>query len=440
MRRSWAKKGVWGAGAILLALAGLGPARAANSPLTAADRAFLDEVEERAARFFIDHTEPETGLTRDRAPADGSPSTAPASIAASGFALTAWCIADIRGWLEPGRACAEARKTLDFIATSYPHEHGWFYHYVDGHTARRAWNCEASTIDTALFLQGALAAREYFRDPAITARVNEIYARIDWQWALNGQPTLTHGWKPEGGFLPYRWDSYAELMGMYLLGLGAPGPALPASSWTAWRRPVVEANGRRFIQCAPLFTHQYAQAWFDFRDRRDGYADYFQNSVQATLAQRDWSAAQANRHPHWSTDLWGLTASDGPRGYMGWGTGDESDGTLVPCAPGGSLPFAPRECLTALRRMRDIHVPGLWGRYGFADAFNPETGWVSPDVIGIDVGITLLMAENLRTGFVWEYFMRAPEVKQGMARAGFGPRRPASGVAAVKSSSPPDAE
>jgi hypothetical protein len=337
--------------------------------------------------------------------------------------VTAWCIADIRGWTESGQAKREVLKTLDYVATRYPHEHGWFYHYVNASTGARAWQCEASTIDTALFLQGALAAREYFRDPRISSRVNEIYARVDWRWALNGGPTLTHGWKPEGGFLPYRWDSYSELMGMYLLGLGAPGNALPADAWHAWRRPVVECERRRFIQCAPLFTHQYAQAWFDFRNRRDAYADYWQNSTAATLAQRDWSAAQASRFSHWSADMWGLTASDGPRGYMGWGTPgatkDESDGTLVPCAPGGSLPFAPRECLGALRRMRAETLAGLWGRYGFADAFNPEIGWVSPDVIGIDVGITLLMSENLRTHFVWEYFMRAPEVQRGMTQAGF---------------------
>ncbi len=413
------------AAVVALGLGLTGFARAASNEFApnAGDNALLDDVEQRAVRFFIEHSDPVTGLAQDRAPNNGAASDAPASIAATGFALTAWCIADAHHWVEPGRARAEALRALDFVATRYPHEHGWFYHYVDARTGERAWKCEASTIDTALFLQGALAAREYLHDPAVSARVDEIYARVDWAWALNGGDTLTHGWKPEGGFLPYRWDSYSELMGMYLLGLGAPAHALPAKAWSAWRRPVVECEGRHFIQCAPLFTHQYAQGWFDFRGASDAYADYWKNSIDATLAQRDWSAAQAKRFPHWSANLWGLTASDGPHGYMGWGTPgqakDESDGTLVPCAPGGSLPFAPRECLAALRQMRALSLAGLWGRYGFADAFNPETGWVSPDVIGIDVGITLVMAENLRSGFVWSQFMRAPEVRHGMARAGF---------------------
>jgi hypothetical protein len=280
-----------------------------------------------------------------------------------------------------------------------------------------------STIDTALFLQGAVFAREYLDDPQVTELVNRIYHRIDWGWARHGKLTLTMGWTPEAGFIPHRWDSYCELMGMYLLGLGAPAHALPAASWDAWRRPEATVAGRTFIQCSPLFTHQYSHAWFDFRGVRDAYADYWQNSVNATLAQRSWSAAQQHRYPHWSKDLWGLTASDGPHGYKAWGTPgpakDESDGTVVPCAPGGSLPFAPRECLTALRHMRTVGGQKLWSRYGFADAFNPETGWVDHDVIGIDVGITLVMAENLRTGLVWREFMQAPEVQRGMLAAGF---------------------
>ena len=212
--------------------------------------------------------------------------------------------------------------------------------------------------------------------------------------------------------------------------------ALPTETWRAWRRePLVSRGDRTFIQGGSLFTHQYAHAWFDFRGHRDAYADYWQNSVDATLAQRDWTAAQRSRFPHWSAELWGLTASDSARGYVDWGTSgpDElrSDGTLVPCAPGGSLPFAPRECLTSLLRMREVGGPQVWGRYGFADAFNPHTGWVSPDVIGINVGITLIMAENLRSGLVWRGFMRAPEVQRGMRLAGFARPAAASVLATV---------
>jgi hypothetical protein len=423
----------------------LAPAAADRSEadLPARDQALLDEIEGRAVLFFLDHSNAVTGLTRDRAPNRLAPATACASTAATGFSLSAWCIADARGWLPPGEAARRVRTTLAFAADRLEHVHGWFYHFVDPTTGRRAGRCEVSTIDTALFLQGAIFAREYLHDREVTALVNRIYGRIDWKWAQNGRLSLTMGWTPEHGLIEYRWDSYCELMGLYLLGLGAPEHALSSSAWDVWRRPRATIGGRTYIHCSPLFTHQYSHAWFDFRGVRDSYADYWQNSIDATLAQRSWSAEQAARYPHWSANLWGLTASDGPHGYMAWGTPvggqDESDGTLVPCAPGGSLVFAPHECLTALHGMRSIGGRGVWGRYGFADAFNPETGWVSPDVIGIDVGITLMMAENLRTGLVWHYFMQAPEVRRGMQVAGFTRAAPATISLTASTSAPPPA-
>ena len=399
-----------------------------NITLRAADAALLDELEARAVMYFVDQSDPRTGLTRDRASNREARSGGPASIAATGFALAAWCIADSRGWLPPGEAARHGEPTLQFAAHSLPHDHGWFYHFVDPHTGRRALHCEVSTIDTALFLEGAIFAREYLRQSEISRLVDQIYDRVDWNWARNGAAAIAMGWEPESGFLPSRWDSYCELMGLYLLGLGAPSHPLPSAAWDAWRRPKATIGGRTFIACGPLFTHQYSHAWFDFRGVRDRYADYWRNSVDATLAQRTWCAAQQERYPGWSANLWGLTASDSPHGYVAWGTplgaDDESDGTLVPSAPGGSLPFAPRECLAALRQMKRTTHGKLWGRYGFADAFNPQSGWVSPDVIGIDTGIMLVMAENLRTGLVWRHFMAAAEVRRGMRAAGFASCRP----------------
>jgi len=318
--------------------------------------------------------------------------------------------------------------TLSFVAKKVPNQRGWLYHFVDVHTGERYWNCEVSTIDTALFLQGAIAAREYFNDPAVTSLVNEIYGRIDFRWALDSGSTVSHGWRPESGFIQHRWDSYAEMLGLYLIGIGAPHNPLPPETWKAWKRgPVVNYDGRTFIQCAPLFTHQYTQAYFDFRGLRDGTFDYWQNSVDATLAQREWCASRTADFSQWSRLMWGVTACDSPTGYTAqggpFGSADKVDGTLAPCAPGGSLPFAPRECLAALKEMRVAGGPGIWGRYGFADAFNPQTGWIASDVIGIDVGITLLMTENMRTGSVWQAFMHAPEVQRGLKLAGFAPRQ-----------------
>ena len=409
----------------------LASARSAHPPLarldqrlSAADTILLEECQRRAVDYFVEQTDDYSGLTRDRAPADGGWSGAPASIAATGFALSAWCVADDRGWLKPGEARQRVVRTLRFALDHTQQEHGWFYHFVDARNGRRAWQCEVSTIDTALFLQGVVLAREYLDDPEVRSLADKIYGRVDWRWALNGGATLSHGWRPETGFLKSRWDGYAEMMGLYLLGIGAAAKPLPAKAWTAWQRGPVERVGEHaFHSGAPLFVHQYSHAWFDFRGRSDGRVDYWKNSVEATLAQREWSGGMAASFPRWSRDVWGLTASDSERGYMAWGgpadAPGSADGTLVPSAPGGSLPFAPTECLVSLQAMRALGGNLVWKRYGFVNAFNPQTGWASPDVIGIDLGITLLMAENLRSGFVWRNFMRAPEVRRGMALAGF---------------------
>jgi hypothetical protein len=419
--RAWVFGRAWRA-LVVGGLAGAMGAKAAT--LASGDVSLLDDLQQHTLVFFVEQSDPVTGLTRDRAPASGAESAAPASIAASGFALTTWCIADEHGWMPAGEALQRVKTTLRFVADHVDQEHGWFFHYVNPHTGRRMWKCEASTIDTALFLQGAICAREYFDDATVRELVDRIYARIDWQWALAGGSALSHGWWPESGFIPHRWDSYAEMLGLYLLGLGAPAHPLSPSAWHVWTRgPVVTYAGHTFMECAPLFTYQFSHAWFDFRGRRDDYADYWQNSVDATLAQREWCANRAHDFPLWSHELWGLTSSDSARGYKSWGgpfgSPDKPDGTVVPCAPGGSLPFAPQECLAALRQMRAVGGDRVWGRYGFADAFNPQTGWVSNDVLAIDAGITLVMAENLRSGLVWKNFMRAPEVRRGLKLAGF---------------------
>lgn len=288
-------------------------------------------------------------------------------------------------------------------------------------TGERAWGSEISSIDTAWLLCGVLHARAHFDDAAIHGPASEILDRVDWQWMLNGGDLLSHGWTPERGFLPYRWDSYAELLAMYLLALGSSSSLIPAASWNAWRRPVKAFGPFTYIGFAtPLFTHQYSHAWFDFRDRSDGHADYFQNSQQATLAHKLECLEASSRFPWYGDDMWGVTASDSRAGYR---THTKPDGTLAPCAAGGSIAFLPEECGAVLESMLSRYGAKVWRRYGFIDAFQPKQPWFGPDVIGIDLGIMLLMTENARTGAVWNAVMSTPEAKRGMAAAGFRKRQ-----------------
>jgi hypothetical protein len=398
-------------------------ARAAN--LAANDDALLDEIERAAFRFFQEQAHPRTGLVRDRARADGSESTGKASIAACGYSFSAWVIATERGWVDRAVAVERVRVKLRFLVNEAQRRNGFFYHFMEMDTGERAWKCELSSMDSALVYAGAIVAREYFADPEITTLVNRLLGDVDWNWFLNAGSQVSLSWHDETGFSRYRWDRYSEHVLMSFLALGVSSKPLPASYWRAWeRKPLGRYADFVYVQEPPLFVHQFPQAYLDLRERRDAAMDYFKNTQLATLAQRQFSIDLKNEFPSWGANLWGLTASDSATGYKAWGGPPRTlrfnslDGTIVPCAAAGSLIFAPNETLAVLRHLRLAYGDRIWKRYGFVDAFNPETGWVNPDVIGIDQGITLLQAENLRTGLIHRLFMRAPEVQLGIAKAG----------------------
>lgn len=400
-----------------------------NRPLTQVSKAaeaLLDDMEGRNCDFFYNEASVNTGLVRDRALWDSRSQSRVASIAATGFGLSALCIAAKRNYLRQVDCEERVEKTLAFLLEECPHEHGFLYHFIDIESGQRLFGSELSSIDTALLLCGVLHCRQFFTgNTRIQALATTFYRRIDWQWMMNGGPTLSMGWLPDQGFLKHRWDIYAELTTMYLMAIGSPTHPIPAETWESVQRPVVSYGGIDYISgVAPLFIHQYPQAWCDYRDIRDRHANYFVNSIAATRAHQLWCLVQGQKFPWIDQDMWGISASDSRQGYRVWG-GPPSmgplDGTLVPNAVAGSLVFLPAECSHVLLTMRERFGEKLYGRYGFADAFQPKAGWFGQDVIGIDLGIGLLMAENLRTGFVWEYFMKNREIAHAMREVAFHP-------------------
>ena len=403
----------------------------ASNTLTAQDDAFLEDLSRRAFRYFWEQADPKTGLVLDRSKTDGSPSDENhrtiASIASTGFGLTALCIAAERGWIDRAQARERVIATLRFFAERATNEHGWFYHWMDVKTGERRWQSEISSIDTALLLGGVLTARGYYqRDAEIKRLASLIYERVNFKWMLAGHPTLlSHGWKPETGFLDSRWTDYSEETMLYLLAIGSATHPITKDAWYAWRRDRIKFEGYDYVaSAAPLFIHQYSHAWVDYRGRRDGKpssVDYFENSATATRAHRLFCMKLAKEFPGYTENIWGITASDSKKGYVAWGGPPRDpaiDGTVVPCAAAGSLMFTPDISLPALRAMKDKYGERIYGRYGFTDAFNPNNGWVNPDVIGIDVGITLLSAENLRSANVWRWFMRNREIPRAMELVG----------------------
>ena len=389
------------------------------------DDQFLDEVEKANFLFFWEQANPQTGLVKDRCNVRATDNGVVASIAATGFGLTALCIGEKRGYVSLPEARGRVLASLRFLWKKLPTHRGFFFHWANINTGERMWDSEVSSVDTAILLCGILTSRQHFAPhPEITQLTNDIFNRVDWTWLSEDTSLLPQGWMPEIGFLPSHWDYYSELMMMYLLGMGSSSHPLHVETWNAWKRTTFEYDGLRYIgSFAPLFVHQYSQAWFDFRGKRDRYADYFQNSVIATDVHRRFCLELAKQFPDYSDDLWGITASDSDKGYVVWGGPPAIgpiDGTVVPSAPGGSMPFLPQAAMRVLRTMRNRYG-SAWSRYGFVNAFNPLKNWYDGDVIGIDTGITMLMAENARTAFVWETFMKNPEAQRGMERAGFKP-------------------
>jgi len=431
---------------------------------------FFDDLQARTFRFFWERTNPANGLTPDR-----SPSEPFCSIAAVGFALTAYPIGVARGWVSRAAARRRVLATLRFFhdapqgpdARGVTGHQGFFYHFLDLKSGERFEHIELSTVDTALLLAGMLFCQSYFNrleaeEAEIRRLAEAIYRRVDWRWAQqtpNEAPAIGMGWTPEAGFIPYSWRGYNEGMIIYLLALGSPTHPVAGDAWGAWQRDFDRSWGLNYgpqphLGFAPMFGHQYTQVWVDLRGVRDSYMrgkglDYFENSRRATLAQQAYARLNPGGWTGYGEDVWGLTACDGPgdikhdfkgqprqfHGYAARGPGPRDDGTLAPTAVLGSMPFAPEICAPAALALKRRYGEHIHGRYGFIDAFNPSfdfddvqpgtgqripgVGWIGPDYLGIDQGPIVAMLENWRSGMIWKVMRTNPHIVRGLRRAGF---------------------
>lgn len=399
-------------------------------PMPATQAEFLEDLIQQGCLFFWEQASPMTGQILDRANNYLGGALDPrttASIASTGFGLTALCIADSYGYLPSvshAQIVERVQATLSFHLSNMPVENGFFYHFNDVNTGVPETGSEVSSIDTSILLCGILAARAYFgaESEAIQSMATQIYRRVNWPWMLNGGSTFSQGWLPDSGFLTARYDTYCELMMLYLLAIGSTTYPVAPAYWDNFARPVIDFDGYQYISgnADPIFTHQYSHAWFDFRNKSDAYANYFANSITATNAHQ---AFCLRTYPQWyNNNYWGITSSDYAGGYTAWGGPPAQgpiDGTVVPCAAGGSLAFDSAGCYQVLNALLGSYGNPAWGRYGFVDAFHPAANWYDTDCIGIDLGISVLMAENLRSGMIWKLFMSNPEPVNAMQLVGF---------------------
>ena len=389
--------------------------------------ALIDDLQHRAVNFFWEQSNPKTGFTKDRASNDAA-RPAPNNVASSasvGFALVAYPIGVQRRWIDRKAALARTRTTLAHLLTDWPQEHGWLYHFVDYDTNARAWNSEASTIDTSILLAGVLAAERYWKDPEVTRDAMAFARRIDWSWALTqggakpDERRITMGWSPENGFIKARWgDTFDECKMLYVQAYGLSD--VRADGWDDMTRTPVAYNGLDLLTGGPLFMHQMSESFYSFRGRRDrlGYS-YGVESRNAALANRAYCVDNPKGMKAYGPSFWGLSACDFPGGYKAFGAPGwiEDDGTITPTSAVASYQWLPKEATAFAQAMRRDH-PAAWGRYGFPNGYNPTANWVGPDVIGIDLGMMLCGVENGRTGLPMKLSASSPLVQRGMARAG----------------------
>jgi hypothetical protein len=388
-------------------------------------------MERRAFRYFVEQAHPRTGLVKDRASNFGKDDYTVTSMAATGFGMAALVIGSKRGYIPRKEAYQKALRTLQ-TAAKLPHEHGWLYHFLDGRTGERAWKSEVSTIDTALWIAGALAAGEYFKGTEVERLARRLYDRMDFNWMRTDGGTLPHeltismGWRPETGFIHSRWHEYSEHLILNLLALSSSTHPVPAECWTAWERDFFTVGPYRGLGLdLPLFVHQYTHCFVNLKNRPDGQGtDYWRNSVIATEANRWYCESKAKEFAGLGPNVWGLSAVDGPDGYRAYGPVDrDMDGTISPIGVVAALPFLPKESENALETMKARYGDHIWGKYGFSP-FNVQRDWWGPDIIGIDVGAALLMLDRYRykDDLIPNLLERAA-LRRGLKRAGFAARR-----------------
>jgi hypothetical protein len=425
-------------------------ARATPRSFTDAD---LARLQKNTFRYFWEETNPQNGLIADNT----LPGNVPASIAGVGLTLASYCVGVERSWVTRGDAARRVLTTLRFFRSA-PHSdapdatgyRGFYYHFLDVASGRRVWRCELSTMDTAILIAGALTAAAYFdkatrTETEIRQLADELSRRVDWQWALNGGAAVSHGWRPENGFIRYRWQGYNEALLLYVLGLGAPEHPLPAESYAAWTSTYrwKKIYGVELLHGSALFMHQLSHLWLDLRGIQDAFMrekgiDYFENSRRAVLVQQLYAMRNPKRFMGYGEHGWGITASNGPgpatrrikgstRRFLGYAARGvpygPDDGTLAPWVVAAALPFAPDLVRTTLRSFQTAYRTE--NKYGLVCSINPtfparsRRGWISRNHFALDQGPVVLMIENFRSGLIWQLMRECPPVVRGLTRAGF---------------------
>lgn len=372
------------------------------------------------------------GLIPDRYPSNGL-----ASIASVGFGLAGIPVGVQNGWITAEEGRERVVLTLKAVKELKTIE-GFYYHFYSDKSGAPSSGSEISNIDTAIFVAGAIMAGEYFQGEA-KKLAKEIYDRVNWPWYINPDTNQFYmGYDPKTEEFEGAWDFYGEQLMMYFLAAGSethPIEKKVYDAFTKHRGLYKGGNGETYFfyhsWFGSIFTYQFSHAFVDFRNLRDSNGiDWYQNSVIATKAARQYCIDNPKGFLAYNKDSWGLTACDTPNGYSGLlgnppsGYSNDShkdDGTVALAGSIGSMPFLPEEVESSIKYYYTLLDGRLVGKYGLYDSYNLEHSriWVAKDVIGIDKGVSLLMIENYRSGLIWKYFNQADFMTRAIEVLGF---------------------
>jgi hypothetical protein len=390
------------------------------------------------------------GMSRDRFPnANGI-----ASIASVGYALAGLPIGVNNDWITYEEGLTHASLTMDTLL-NMKHYHGFYHHFVDMNTTERVWKSEVSVIDTGLLIVGVLIAGQFFGGE-VYEKAMALYDRIDWNWYINPQTNRYYmSYMPEDGYHTGSWNGFAEQLILYVLGAGSKTFPTGTASYNVMKFDMVGRRAPYISTIDPtrnvdpffhthggeLFIHQYSHAVLKFKDLLDPDGlDWYENARRAHQAQYSFALDYQNQYKSVHASSFGVSASDGPNGYFAYGTPPYGhtgrlrfDGTVAPYAAMASIIYLEQEAIDTAYFFKSM--PLLWSSYGFRASFNlgtqlgfvddritSKTPYFSPDVIGIDKGITMLMIENYMSELIWDLFMDVEVVSNGLDILGFTSR------------------
>jgi hypothetical protein len=340
-----------------------------------------------------------------------------------------------RGFISRADGITRLDKILGFLETC-DRFHGVWPHWINGVTGKTqpfsATDIGGDLVETSYMIEGLLCMRQYL-DSTITAekteinRINNLYNSVEFDWFTNGQKTLYWEWSPDYGY-NLKIQGYNETLITYLMAASSPTHSITADDYTmGYANNGGIRNGKSYYGYllplgadygGPLFFTQYSFMGLDPRHLKDQYADYWEQNVNQSLINWAYCLANPKKYPGYGAGVWGLTASDNPWGYNAQSPTNDL-GVISPTAAISSIAYTPTQSLNALRT--DYYFLGdhLWGDYGFYDAFDVTEGWWANSSLAIDQGPIICMIENYRTGLLWNLFMSAPEVQNGLTKLGF---------------------